>query len=937
MKGHMNDTQRYEQVCSICKGNEFGLGPGGRLSAYGKYPFCNSCGSLERHRAIRSVWESIQKVWPLHKSKTLQISPDFAVDRGWFDSYEVSVYGKSNSIDIHNINRPDKSYDIILCNHVLEHVADPSLALRELMRITSDKGFLQISVPDPFRLERTVDWGYPKEEDHGHYRLYGPDIIKLFRETLKDHYLLTVVGIDHTTGSEEVMFFISQSYDLRFLYPTLQAKHFQKLSKESVMPNLPSLIHNIQKPNFNGICALRVYFSPDYTITNPYQKLLADSLPTPIISGPGTIEDALRAQCKFTTDKIVYHQHWIQGILGNGGTIEEVKKSILNYTQKILEFRRNGGKVLWTIHNIVSHEAVFPQEETDIYRFLLKTADLIHIHSEESKKIIEKLYPIPSEKIIIAPHGNYAGVYADSINQTSAREILQLPLTAKIFLFFGQVRSYKGIDDLIQTFIRVFSNSFDNYLVIAGDPGLLLETEKQKLSTIHPRIIFFWGHVPDESIQLFFKASDVVVLPYRRILTSGSAMLAFTFGRPIICPKLGTLKDLVSEEINGWTYDPREEEALETALHKVGEISRANLSQMGVNAKLRAENFNWEVSGRILGRHLVSLFWGKLSLVSTFDNHECIVSQAKKNNKGKSRTAAIILHFGYLEDTIRCLNSLLNQSNAACDIFLVSNDLNSDAYVFFVENFSQVTILQSPNNLGYAGGNNLILSLLKNEGYDFFWILNPDLIPAENALQLFEHAADKYKETSIFGPLIYFGDRPDTIWYGGGEIDISDGLEVKHSYHGVKQDFADDTPWSTSYVTGACLFFRSELLTSNGLLPEEFFLYFEETLWCWNASQNGHKLLVVPNIKTWHFKRSENNGVPTLTYIYYFSRNLLIMCKKLSPSGIDRTLQRLRSTFDLWMQRAEQESPSEIKRYRLVFARAIEDGLALRYGKVDLD
>jgi predicted SAM-dependent methyltransferase len=106
----------------------------------------------------------------------LQISEDKAINPGWFASLELSVYGGSNSIDIQNIDRLDQSYDIVICNHVLEHVKNDMEALQNLMRIASQHGFLQLSVPDPVRRSQTADWGYPNWTQHGHYRLYGKDV-----------------------------------------------------------------------------------------------------------------------------------------------------------------------------------------------------------------------------------------------------------------------------------------------------------------------------------------------------------------------------------------------------------------------------------------------------------------------------------------------------------------------------------------------------------------------------------------------------------------------------------------------------------------------------------------------------------------------------------------------------------------------------------------
>ena len=108
--------------------------------------------------------------------RAIQFSPDPTLDPQWFTSFELSVYGAESSIDIQAIDRPDGSYDLVACSHVLEHVADDREALGELLRITTGEGLLYLAVPDPFREEKTRDWGFAKPEKHGHFRVYGADI-----------------------------------------------------------------------------------------------------------------------------------------------------------------------------------------------------------------------------------------------------------------------------------------------------------------------------------------------------------------------------------------------------------------------------------------------------------------------------------------------------------------------------------------------------------------------------------------------------------------------------------------------------------------------------------------------------------------------------------------------------------------------------------------
>lgn len=196
--------------CNVCGADQFKEGPFGRLSLTRKLPTCSRCGSLERHRAIRSAWRAIP-VEHLASQRTLQFSMDPSTDPAWFSDFELSIYGTSSSLDVQDLDRPDNHYDIVICNHILEHVERDTDAFRELLRVLRPEGFLQISVPSPASQKRTNDWGYPKEEFHGHYRHYGIDIIERFAEAEPDAKLLYAKVKDSVTDIEDLVFFWSFS------------------------------------------------------------------------------------------------------------------------------------------------------------------------------------------------------------------------------------------------------------------------------------------------------------------------------------------------------------------------------------------------------------------------------------------------------------------------------------------------------------------------------------------------------------------------------------------------------------------------------------------------------------------------------------------------------------------------------------------------------
>jgi len=197
-------------ACNICGSDEFKPGPAGR-SFKGQLPVCVQCGSLERHRVFRTILEPLIGFGQASGMTALQFSRDPSVDRSWFESLTHSVYGHENSLDIQALDLDDESYDIVICNHVIEHVADDVAALNEVKRITSYAGFAFVSVPNPAERATTSDWGEPDWAQHGHYRVYGMDLADRITEMVPDAGIVLLRGTDPVTSREDLGFMITRN------------------------------------------------------------------------------------------------------------------------------------------------------------------------------------------------------------------------------------------------------------------------------------------------------------------------------------------------------------------------------------------------------------------------------------------------------------------------------------------------------------------------------------------------------------------------------------------------------------------------------------------------------------------------------------------------------------------------------------------------------
>lgn len=203
-------------VCNICGGTEFGRGPSGRLSATRIAPHCYRCGSLERQRIGRRIFQALPTGF-LHWRRCLQFSPDQSSDPRWFRSYELSIYGGEGGLDIQAIDRADASYDFVTLSHVLECIPRDLGAFDELVRIIAPHGILHLSVSGALTRERSIDHARAIDP-YGTLHLYGRDVYQRFGCAQKRLGMLIVEGEDPVTGVRDVMhLFTRHAPDIRRL------------------------------------------------------------------------------------------------------------------------------------------------------------------------------------------------------------------------------------------------------------------------------------------------------------------------------------------------------------------------------------------------------------------------------------------------------------------------------------------------------------------------------------------------------------------------------------------------------------------------------------------------------------------------------------------------------------------------------------------------
>lgn len=286
----------------------------------------------------------------------------------------------------------------------------------------------------------------------------------------------------------------------------------------------------------------------------------------------------------------ILHIHWVYPF---GLSAKMRQSQILNtcaywcYVLTLKSIKILGYKLVWTAHNVLPHEPVFGENhELEARRWLVDLSDLVIAHSDSTIRELANIGLHPKRHAVI-PHGSYVGIYPSEISRTEARNNLGLKENTFTYLFLGQIREYKGIDTLISAYIKIRTEN--TTLLIAG---ACYDGELRKLlNEINDKsIMWIDGVVPGRELQNYFNASDVVVLPFKKITTSGSALLALSFGKAVIVPALSGLEKLLSAV--SYVYNPLQIDGLEKAMrnvqNKLGELQLKNLS-----AKTYAETLAW--------------------------------------------------------------------------------------------------------------------------------------------------------------------------------------------------------------------------------------------------------------------------------------------------------------------------------------------------------
>lgn len=260
---------------------------------------------------------------------------------------------------------------------------------------------------------------------------------------------------------------------------------------------------------------------------------------------------------------------------------------------RILEAVLAKSRIFFVCHNVFPHER-FPMDRF-LTRLVLKRGNGFIVQSKMDR---DDLLTIKADAdYVLTPHPTYNAFKLQNMSKEQARELLGYSSDEKLLLFFGFVRKYKGLSHLLKAMPIVLANeklAANTKLMVVGDFG----DDKQEyidlinVLGIQNAIRLVEGYIPDQEVEKYFAACDLVVLPYESATQSGIVQIAYGFEKTVVVTDVGGLPDVVENGKTGYVVPPEDPEKLAQAIIDFYEMNRE--AEMEDHIQEAAYRFSWD-------------------------------------------------------------------------------------------------------------------------------------------------------------------------------------------------------------------------------------------------------------------------------------------------------------------------------------------------------
>lgn len=264
-----------------------------------------------------------------------------------------------------------------------------------------------------------------------------------------------------------------------------------------------------------------------------------------------------------TSKPKIFHILW-------NNKLEHFDRTILMLFYKLL-----GKRIVRTAHNVNAGKR--DSNDGFLNRFTLRIqyrlSDHIFVHTEKMKLELAEEFGMPKARVSVIPFGINNSVPTTCLTSVEARQRLGIRTDKKTILFFGRITPYKGLEYLIEAYQRFLTCREEYQLIIAGIPKNCESYWAAIRESVHEdvqrgSVLVNATFIPDCETEVYFKAADVLILPYRHIYQSGVLFLGYSFGLPAIAADVGSLKDEIVEGETGFAFKPEDPADLAKVIEK---------------------------------------------------------------------------------------------------------------------------------------------------------------------------------------------------------------------------------------------------------------------------------------------------------------------------------------------------------------------------------
>lgn len=243
---------------------------------------------------------------------------------------------------------------------------------------------------------------------------------------------------------------------------------------------------------------------------------------------------------------------------------------------------------------------------------------------------------------------------------------------------------------------------------------------------------------------------------------------------------------------------------------------------------------------------------------------------------------AIVVTWNKMEDTVACIESLLDSTRPPDQIVVVDNG-SDDCFIAqlrqFCEGKAEVTLIENNANYGYTRGANVGIQHVLDNTADIVLLINNDAVLTEDALEILLEAVREEDNFGLFGPRILYYDEPEIIWHGGGRYFIAKTGVIGHEKNRRVTDCLDENR-EVTYLTGCVLLIRSRVFEEIGLFDEDFFMYAEDPDFCFRASKACIRLLYVSRARAMHKVPARGPRQLSRSALYHTGRSHALLLRK---------------------------------------------------------